>query len=590
MIHGMRLMALLAALLMVLVMACGGDDESEVRLEDRGYYGLPGAPGASGAAATAAPQQAMMAISEKEVIKEVAAERVVTQEEVVEKAVVKEVEVPGETVVVERPVELLRSQAAAASGTSTDSYTADDSGDSTDEQAALVAQRRIIVRTADMALVVDDVSRAIDEVSRMAESMGGWVVSSDRSTKHSGFVSVRVPAESLEETIDELRELAVEVKSEVTTSKDVTDEYVDTTARLTNMQATQSALIRLLERAEKVEDALKVQNELTRVQGEIERLQGRIKFLEQTSAFSLVNVRLSLASVDMGVDAGADRTVSVGRVARFRATFEPPEGMEEFHYTWDFGDGNRITETRTAPTVDEGKRVTATVTHVYGDDRDSPFIVGIEITGFGDEGLADGSDTVIVTVTKIPSIEVFAGESMTVEAGRSVDLDGSFTRPEGLTDLVYRWDFGDGTAPVTEAVAEGATRAVAAHAYADSRPFPYTVTLTVTGQSDAGEIEGSSSLNVYVVESEAWVLSGWSPLDTWKLATRSLSGVGVVVGTALIFAAIFSPVWLIGIGAWIFLRRRRRARVDDDGPETDGSPEPGDGPADDAPEPVGQED
>ena len=588
MIHRMRLMALLAALLMVLVMACGGDDaesgeylQESFGLQARGERGLQGAfglPGAPGAAATPAPQQAMMALSAKEVIKEVPVERVVTKE------VIKEVEVPGETVVVEREVVKEVETQAAMAVTSTDSYAAPTSGDSTDEQAALVAQRRIIVRTADMALVVDDVSGAIDDVSGLAERMGGWVVSSDRSSRHSGFVSVRVPAESLEETIDDLRELAVEVESEVTTSKDVTDEYVDTTARLTNMQATQAALIRLLERAEKVEDALEVQNELTRVQEEIERLQGRIKFLEQTSAFSLVNVRLSLASVDMVIDAGVDRTVSVGRVARFRATFEPPEGMEEFNYTWDFGDGNRITETRTAPTVDEGKRVTATVTHVYGDDRDSPFIVGIEITGFGDEGLADGSDTVIVTVTKIPSIEVFAGESMTVEAGQSVDLDGSFTRPEGLTDLVYRWDFGDGSVPVTEAVAEGATRAVAAHEYADHRPFPYTVTLTVTGQSDAGEIEGASSLNVFVTESEAWVLSGWSPLDTWKLATRALSGVGVVVGTALIFAAIFSPVWLIVGGALLFWRRKRRARVDGDGPETE------DGPTDDAPEAVGQED
>ena len=578
MIHGMRLAVLTVALLMVLVMACGGGaSESDGYLQESFGLQARGESGSSGA-----PAPAAMAYDERVVTQEVMKEVPVGL--VVEKEVVKEVEVPGETVVVERAVELVRPQAAAAPLSDPDLYTKEQaegelaSDDSTDGQAAQVAQRRIIVRTADMALVVDDVSRTIDDVSRLAESMGGWVVSSDRSTRHSGFVSVRVPADSLEETIDELRELAVEVQSEVTTSKDVTDEYVDTTARLTNQQATQVALIRLLERAEKVEDALKVQNELTRVQEEIERLQGRIKFLEQTSAFSLVNVRLSLASVEMGVDAGADRTVSVGRVARFRATFEPPEGMEEFNYTWDFGDGLRITETRTAPTVDEGKRVTATVTHVYGDDRDSPFIVGIEITGFGDEGLADGGDTVIVTVTKIPSIEVFAGKSMTVEAGQSVDLDGSFTRPEGLTDLVYRWDFGDGSAPVTEAVAEGATRAVAAHAYADSRPFPYTVTLTVTGQSDAGEIEGSSSLNVYVIESEAWVLSGWSPLDTWKLATRALSGVGVVVGTALIFAAIFSPVWLIAIGAWIFLRRRRSARVDDDGP------------GDDTPETVSQQD
>ena len=578
MIHGMRLMALLAALLMILVMACGGgDDESDddlqgsFGLQARGERGVLGAPGVM---ATPVPRQMTayaqvsgetVVVEEKEVVREVIKE--VPVEVVVEKEVVKE-------------VEATRPQAAAPS----DFYAKEQaegefaSGDSTDGQAAQVAQRRIIVRTADMALVVDDVSRTIDDVSGLAERMGGWVVSSDRSSRHSGFVSVRVPAESLEETIDDLRELAVEVQSEVTTSKDVTDEYVDTTARLTNQQATQAALIRLLERAEKVEDALEVQSELTRVQEEIERLQGRIKFLEQTSAFSLVNVRLSLASVDMVIDAGVDRTVSVGRVARFRATFEPPEGMEEFNYTWDFGDSSRITETRTAPTVDEGKRVTATVTHVYGDDRDSPFIVGIEITGFGDEGLADGSDTVIVTVTKIPSIEVFAGESMTVEAGQSVDLDGSFTRPEGLTDLVYRWDFGDGSVPVTEAVAEGATRAVAVHEYADHRPFPYTVTLTVTGQSDAGEIEGASSLNVFVTESEAWVLSGWSPLDTWKLATRALSGVGVVVGTALIFAAIFSPVWLIVGGALLFWRRKRRARVDGDGPETE------DGPTDDAPE------
>ena len=583
MIHGMRLMALSAVVMMVLVLACGGDDESGLVWQSADERLESGAMREKLGMDTSVPQK-LLAYAE------VPGETVVVEKEVIK-------EVPVEVVVekeVVREVEVTRPQAAAAAAP--DLYTKERvvtesaSDDSTDGQAALVAQRRIIVRTADMALVVDDVSRAIDEVSALAESMGGWVVSSDRSTKHSGFVSVRVPADSLEETIDELRELAVEVQSEVTTSKDVTDEYVDTTARLTNQQATQTALIRLLERAEKVEDALKVQNELTRVQEEIERLQGRIKFLEQTSAFSLVNVRLSLDSVDMSVDAGADRTVSVGRVARFRATFEPPEGMEEFHYTWDFGDGNRITEARTAPTVEEGKRVTATVTHVYGDDRDSPFIVGIEITGFGDEGLADGSDTVIVTVTKIPSIEVFAGESMTVESGQSVDLDGSFTRPEGLTDLVYRWDFGDGTAPVTEAVAEGATRATAAHVYADHRPFPYTVTLTVIGQSDAGEIEGSSSLNVYVIESESWVLSGWSPLDTWKLATRSLSGVGVVVGTALIFVVIFSPVWLIGIGAWIVLRRRRSARVDDDGPENDGSPEPGDGPIDDAPEAVAQED
>ena len=62
MIHGMRLTALLTvALLMVLVMACGGDDaesgeylQESFGLQVRGESGPPGAPGL----ATPAPQAA----------------------------------------------------------------------------------------------------------------------------------------------------------------------------------------------------------------------------------------------------------------------------------------------------------------------------------------------------------------------------------------------------------------------------------------------------------------------------------------------------------------------------------------------------
>ena len=47
----------------------------------------------------------------------------------------------------------------------------------------------------------------------------------------------------------------------------MTDEYVDLTARLNNLVAAELALRRLFDRAESVEDALKVQQSLTEVQG-----------------------------------------------------------------------------------------------------------------------------------------------------------------------------------------------------------------------------------------------------------------------------------------------------------------------------------
>ncbi len=434
------------------------------------------------------------------------------------------------------------------------------SNSGTDEDIALVSQQRIIVRTVDMGLVVDDVPAALDDIAALAEEMGGWLVTSDRSQKHSGFISVRVPADQLDKAVLRLRESAVEVESEVSTSRDVTDEYVDLTARLKNLDATEQALISLMERAEKVEDALGVQRELTRVQEEIERHLGRVKFLEQTSAFSLINVFLRLAPVDMTVDAGDDLTASVGRVARFRASFKPPEDMEHYTFTWDFGDGSPpVFGDRTAPTLDEDTRLTATMTHVYGDDRDSPYIVEVKMTATGEAGVAEGEDILIATVTKTPTMEVFAGNDRIVDEGEEVEFSGSFTHPEGLKDLVFRWEFGDGSPAVTGPLGVDVTSAAATHKYADHRPFAYTATLTITAQSDAGEIETTGSLQVLVNESRGWTVSGWSPDDTGKAGVRALSAVGQGMGTFFIWLVIFSPVW-IGIIVAAYLFRRRRIR------------------------------
>ena len=101
-----------------------------------------------------------------------------------------------------------------------------------DVVASLPAQQRIIIRTVDMQLTVSDVAAAVDEVGALAGRSGGWVVGSDRSARHGGYIAIRVPAGSLDATIQRLRGLALEVESEVSTSEDVTDEYVDIQSRL----------------------------------------------------------------------------------------------------------------------------------------------------------------------------------------------------------------------------------------------------------------------------------------------------------------------------------------------------------------------
>jgi hypothetical protein len=310
-----------------------------------------------------------------------------------------------------------------------------------------------------------------------------------------------------------------------------------------------------------VKDTLEVQRSLAELQAEIETVKGRLRFLRETAAYSLVNVNLRLASVEMPVNAGADQTFSVGQIARFRATFEPPPGIEDFSFLWDFGDGSPpVSGTASAPSPGGSGRVTATVNHTYNDDRDSPFIVQFEMSGSGDAGRAEGTDTLIATVTKIPSIEVFAGEDRETEAGQEVEYAGSFTRPRGLENIQYRWDFGDGSPRVTGVPEEGVTRAVAIHAFVDHRFKPYTVTLTVTADSAAGSVEGSSSFTVRVAEDEGFIIGGWSAGATGKTAIRALSVVAQGIGTLIIWLAIFSPVWIIGGGVVYLIARVRRHR------------------------------
>ena len=235
-------------------------------------------------------------------------------------------------------------------------------------QAQLVTDRRIIIREVDMDLVVEDIQVAIDRIADIAVDAGGWVVDSSRYSLHRGGIGIRVPAELVDSTIDELRRMAREVQTEQTTSRDVTDEYVDLGARLRNEQAAEEALLALLERADSVEAALNVRRDLRTVQGEVERISGRIKFLEETSAFSLIRVTLSLAAVELGVDAGPDQTAAVHTPVRFSATFRRPDGIEDYLITWDFGDGSHpVTVDRTASTREPGQLITATVAHSYDD-------------------------------------------------------------------------------------------------------------------------------------------------------------------------------------------------------------------------------
>jgi len=157
------------------------------------------------------------------------------------------------------------------------------------------AEERMIVRNGDMSLVVENVTDARNEIIQLAVRLGGWEVSSQISGEEEemrGWIAIRVPDETFDQALTEIRGLAVRVTSESTSSQDITEEYVDLQSRLKNAEATESQYLALLEKAVTVEDTLKIYQALTQIRYEIEQIKGRMQYLERISAMSLISIDL----------------------------------------------------------------------------------------------------------------------------------------------------------------------------------------------------------------------------------------------------------------------------------------------------------
>ena len=174
------------------------------------------------------------------------------------------------------------------------------------EASSQVYQERLIIRTANLSLLVSDTDEAMATISKMAEDNGGWVVNSSvyqyNETAKTGNITIRVPSAGFNSALEALRGLAVEVRNESTSGQDVTEEFVDLSARLENLEATAERVRAFLEDADTVEEALAVNQELSRLESEIEAMKGRLQYLSESASFSTITVDLTPDVVAQPID------------------------------------------------------------------------------------------------------------------------------------------------------------------------------------------------------------------------------------------------------------------------------------------------
>ena len=123
---------------------------------------------------------------------------------------------------------------------------------------------------------------------------------------------------------------------------------------------------------------------------------------------------------------------------------------------------------------------------------------------------------------------------------------------------------GDGSAPIKGNLgdSEEAAQVDAIHTYRNFRSDPYFVTLTITGQTDVGEVEVSGSLLVFVRETIGVAAAELDAGSTVRDAGRTLQSVGVFLAQGGLWLLILSPAWLIGgVIVFVLVRRRKAIRL-----------------------------
>jgi len=159
---------------------------------------------------------------------------------------------------------------------------------------------RLIIKNADLSLLVADTDNAIDRTAQVAADTGGYILSSrvwyqewlGDNYKYA-TITIGVPAHQFEVAMRRLRGLAVRVVDENASGQDVTDEYVDLQSRLENLEATRDRIRTFLEQTTTVTEALKINEELKAVEEEIALVQGRMNYLFDRAAYSTITVNLN---------------------------------------------------------------------------------------------------------------------------------------------------------------------------------------------------------------------------------------------------------------------------------------------------------
>jgi hypothetical protein len=164
------------------------------------------------------------------------------------------------------------------------------------DQRKIIREQYIEQQVQDLKLVITDLERSVNSTTgAFIESLEEWKREGRERTEHRAQIILRIPVEHFPYFLDAVEKQGNIVNRRLS-GQDVTEEFVDNASSLRNLQAHEDRILKLYEKANTIEEMLKIENELSRIRSSIEQLAGRQKYLGHVT--STVKLALELFQVE----------------------------------------------------------------------------------------------------------------------------------------------------------------------------------------------------------------------------------------------------------------------------------------------------
>jgi hypothetical protein len=187
--------------------------------------------------------------------------------------------------------------------------------------------KQMVIQNASLTILVDDPSKSLSDIMKMATAMGGFTVSSNSYQTYTSAgdqvptatVTIRVPSDQLNAALDQIKALTGNpekfVTDESVSGQDITQEYTDLQSRLTNLEQASDELTKMYDSATKTDDILAIYNQKLQITEQIEVLKGQIQYDEQASAKSAITVQINAKATSQPITVAGWQPTGIARDA-----------------------------------------------------------------------------------------------------------------------------------------------------------------------------------------------------------------------------------------------------------------------------------